>query len=88
MAKGAPGQHTRKGISLMEAVQRFGDETGAEAWFVARRWPDGIACVVCGSLNVGVRKTSRRPTPTYHCNDCKKDFTVKTGTVMHDSKLP
>ena len=24
----------------------------------------------------------------YHCNDCKKDFTVKTGTVMHDSKLP
>ena len=72
----------------MEAVQRFGDEAGAEAWFVARRWPDGIACVVCGSLNVGVRKTSRRPTPTYHCNDCKKDFTVKTETVMHDSKLP
>ena len=79
----------RKGISLVQAVQRFSDETESEAWFVDRRWPNGIACVSCGSLTIHTRKsTARRKTPLYHCNDCKKDFTVKTGTIMHDSKLP
>lgn len=87
MAKSAPGKSYRKGISLVEAVNRFGDEAEAEAWFVARRWPDGIRCVRCESDNVGKRK-SKRLTPLYHCNACKKDFTVKTGTIMHDSKLP
>ena len=87
MAKSAPGQAHRKGISLIEAVQKFGDDATAEAWFVARRWPNGIACVECGSLNIAPRQNGRK-TPTYHCNDCKKDFTVKTGTIMHDSKLP
>ena len=85
--KNGPGKSYRKGISLLEAAQRFNTEEQAEAWFVARRWPNGIACPECGSLNAHVRNT-KRLTPTYHCNDCKKDFTVKTGTIMQDSKLP
>ena len=28
MARSAPGKHTRKGISLVEAAMRFGDEAG------------------------------------------------------------
>lgn len=61
----------------------------AEKWFVARRWPNGVLCVVCESTNIKTRKTdARRKTPVYHCNDCKKDFTVKTGPIMHDSRLP
>ena len=83
----APGKAHRKGITLMEAAELFNTEEKAEAWFVTRRWPNGIACSECGSLNVHTR-TNGRKTPTYHCNDCKKDFTVKTGTIMHDSKLP
>ena len=71
----------------MEAAQLFSTEEQAEAWFVARRWPNGIACPECGSISVHTRSNGRK-TPTYHCNDCKKDFTVKTGTIMHDSKLP
>ena len=82
----APGKAHRKGITLMEAAQPFSTEERAEAWFVARRWPNGIACPECGSVNVHTRSNGRK-TPTYHCNDCKKDFTVKTGTIMHDSKL-
>ena len=89
MAHNAPGQHYRKGITLVEAVQKFGDDAAAEAWFVERRWPNGIRCVECDSDRIHTRKpTARRKTPTYHCNDCKKDFTVKTGTIMHDSRLP
>ena len=89
MAQNAPGKHYRKGISLIEAVQKFGDDATAEVWFVGRRWPDGIHCIKCDGDRIHTRKpTARRKTPTYHCNDCNKDFTVKTGTIMHDSRLP
>ncbi len=83
----APGKHYRKGISLIKAVQEFGDETKAEAWLVSQRWPDGITCPYCNSEAVSPRKTSRQ-TPQYRCRDCRKDFTVKTDSIMQDSKLP
>ncbi len=81
-----PGKAHRKGLSLVRAVKKFSDETKAEAWFVERRWPDGIECPYCDGENVSPRK-SKRVTPVYRCNPCKRDFTVKTGTIMHDSKL-
>lgn len=82
-----PGKYNRKGISLIEAVQKFGDEETAEKWFVERRWSNGIICPKCNSDKIKPRRTARK-TPVYHCNSCKFDFTVKTGTIMHDSKLP
>lgn len=85
-ARNAPGQHYRKGISLIEAVQKFGDDASAEAWFVSRRWPDGIRCPYCESDRITNRKGTRQ-TPQCHCNACQKNFTVKTGTIMHDSRL-
>ena len=86
MAKGGPGKSYRKGISLIEAVEKFGNEEAAHEWFVERRWPDGVRCPDCDSENVKMRNTKRK-TPVYHCNACKYDFTVKSGTIMHDSKL-
>lgn len=85
-AKNAPGKHYRKGISLIEAVKQFGDDAQAEAWFVARPWPDRIHCPYCDSDAI-TNRTSKRKTPEYHCNGCQSNFTVKTGTIMHDSKL-
>ena len=86
MAK-APGKHYREGIGLVAAMRRFGDDAKAEQWLVASRWPDGIRCVYCDSDAITERKTSRK-TPQYHCKACGGNFTVKTGTIMHDSKLP
>ena len=83
----APGKSYRKGISLIQAVQEFGDDAKAEAWLIEQRWPDGMHCPYCDSESVSPRKTSRQ-TPQYRCRDCRKDFTVKTGTIMQDSKLP
>ena len=85
-AKNAPGKHYRKGISLIEALNRFGDDEKANAWFVEQRWPDGMACVYCESPKVG-RRNSKRKTPVYRCYSCRKDFTVKVGTVMEGSNL-
>ena len=84
--KSAPGKSYRKGISLKAALQSFGDDAKAEAWFIERRWPEGIQCVYCESKRISDKKSNRK-TPQHHCKDCGKDFTVKTGTIMQDSKL-
>ena len=81
----APGRHYREGISLIEFFDLFPTEETAEAWFVQQRWPNGIACPKCGSLSIVARK-NRKPLP-WRCKDCRKDFSVKTGSLMESSKL-
>ena len=85
MALKAPGKHYRKGISLIQAVQQFSDEEAVEGMFIEARWPNGMACPKCGSVNIKARPT-RKPQP-FRCNDCRGDFSVKTGTVMEGSNL-
>ena len=84
--KQGPGKAHRKGITLMDAVQKFGTEEAADDWFVSRRWPSGIRCGHCNSDAVTVR-ANRKPMP-YHCRTCRKYFSVRTGTVLQKSKLP
>jgi len=48
------------------------------------RWPKGVKCVYCESKKLGERNADYR----YHCKDCQKSFSVKTKTVLHDSRLP
>ena len=86
MAQSGPGKHFRTGLSLIQAVEKFADPTFTEQWFVDQRWPAGIACPECGSVDIQHR-TNRKPQP-FRCNDCRKDFSVKTSTIMHSSKLP
>ena len=81
----APGRSDRMGISLVELLAMFPDDETAEQWFIGQRWPDGVRCPDCGSANIQARET-RKPQP-YRCRDCRKDFSAKTGTLMHASKL-
>ncbi len=85
MGNKAPGKSHRKGISLLQLIRIFPDDATAEAWFVKQRWPQGVHCPFCDSDNIQERPT-RKPQP-YRCRECRKDFSVKTGTLMHDSKL-
>ena len=84
MAK-APGRNERQGISLVDLARTYPDDDTAEAWFVSRRWPGGVRCPDCDSDSIQERP-NRKPQP-YRCRGCLKDFSVKTGTVMHGSKL-
>ena len=79
-----PGKHFRKGISLAGLFELFPDDEAAEEWFVASRWPDGIRCAYCDSDNV---QASTHPQMPYHCRNCRRQFSAKTNTVMHKSKL-
>ena len=85
MVQQAPGKHYRSGISLIEIFRIFPNDATAEAWFVEQRWSDGVCCVHCGSINVQTGATHK--TMPYRCRDCRKRFSIKTGTVMQSSKL-
>ena len=81
----APGRADRNGISLPEFFRRFPDDESAEAWVEQVRWPNGLACVHCGSVRVS-RVKSRKPMP-FRCKDCRRHFSVKYGTIMQGSPL-
>ena len=85
MAK-TPGKGYRKGITLIDVVMMFDTEEKAEDWFIAQRWTDAVQCAHCESFNVS-DKPGRKP-QRFHCRDCRKYFSVKTGTVLHSSNIP
>ena len=86
MIMSGPGKSYRKGITLIDAVKKFDTEEKAETWFFEQRWPSGVACPFCGTLNIAV-VASRKPQP-FRCREkeCRKSFSVKTGTLLHSSK--
>ncbi len=86
MAHKAPGKHYRKGMTIIEAVREFADEDKVERMFVEARWPNGVTCPFCGSDSITTR-ANRIPAP-FRCKTCRKDFSVKTNTVMHSSNIP
>ena len=83
----APGKHYRKGISLHGVFRLFPNDEIAEKRFVNKRWPAGVACPHCGSMNV--QTGARHKTMPYRCREkeCARRFSAKTGTVMEGSKL-
>lgn len=85
--KKAPGKSFREGVSLLKIMKMFPDDATAEKWFIETRWPNGANCPKCGSVNVVERKTKDGKPRAYRCRDCRKDFSVKTGTLMHNSPL-
>lgn len=88
MAHKAPGKAHRKGISVMQVAAMFATEEQAVQWFEDWHWPTGeMACMRCGSVEGAYRVASGKPMP-YRCRDCKRYFSLKTGTAMEDSKLP
>lgn len=83
----APGKAHREGISVMQVADMFATEAKAVEWFEFWNWPTGdLTCIRCGSDDA-YRVKSGKPMP-YRCRECKRYFSLKTGTVMEDSKLP
>ena len=79
------GKAFRKGISLVDLMDMFPNDEVAEDWFIQTRWTNGVACPKCGSTDINDH--ANHPTMPFHCRDCRKFFSAKTGTVMHGSKL-
>ncbi len=72
-------------ISAFDFFKRFPDENSAAKYLESRRWKDGITCPHCGSKH-NHRLVSR---PIVHqCGDCRKQFTVRVGTIFERSHIP
>jgi transposase-like protein len=71
-------------ISTFELFELFPDQESARTYIEEQLWPDGPKCPVCG---LGERITARKE-GFYRCNQCKEDFTVRTGTIFERSHVP
>lgn len=63
----------------------FPTEDAARQWFEAIVWPTDRYCPRCASVDTHECSHAKMP---YRCRDCRKYFSVKTGTVMAGSPLP
>jgi transposase-like protein len=59
-------------------------EAQCRAYLEEQRWPEGVLCLRCSSREIG-RLASRR---RFYCRNCRYQFSVTSGTVMHNSHLP
>jgi transposase-like protein len=78
----------------------FHDEADAFAKVESILWPDGPVCPHCGALDriyalKGVRSKPSKKHPKgverhglKKCGDCRKQFTVRVGTIFEDSHAP
>lgn len=73
-------------VSLYQFFNRFPDENAARLYFEQNRWAGEVSCPHCGSLSVAEVK-NHKPMP-YRCRDCRQHFSVRTGTVLAESRLP
>jgi transposase-like protein len=76
--------------SVFDAPQ-FKTEEGAFAYVEAHLWPSGPVCPHCGNCDQDrIRKMQGKTTRMglYKCNECRKPFTVRMGTIFESSHLP
>ncbi len=84
----APGKHFRDGITLIELFEMFPTEEAAQQWFEHERWgKSGLYCPRCGCCDSVKPVAAPQPMP-YHCGECRRYFSVRTGTLMERSKIP
>ena len=74
-------------IRLYNFFKRFPDENTSRLYFEDKRWSStGRYCPICASTNT-VECANHTPM-AYRCRDCRKHFSVRTGTVLQESRLP
>lgn len=71
-------------MPLINFIEQFPDEASCKQKFKEYRDHVGVVCSKCGSK----AHYWKRGKEQYECKSCKTRTTLKSGTVMHKSKLP
>jgi transposase-like protein len=74
----------KNNISVFEFLKQFPNEDTCEKWISNARWPRGIFCPFCNNHRIYRLETQKR----FKCGNCRKQFTVRTGSVLAESKVP
>jgi transposase-like protein len=87
--------HRRGNLQHSEIVEELpkacSDELLAVEFLETRRWGDTPCCIHCGSVAVYKmvdKDGGRSKRFLWRCRDCKKQYTVRSGTVYEDSRIP
>jgi transposase-like protein len=71
-------------VTLQQAIVYFGDPDRAFEYAKWMRWPDDkVTCPRCDSDSNSFVSTRK----LWFCKGCKKQFTVKVGTIFEDSPI-
>jgi transposase-like protein len=70
--------------TLLEATRYFSDPDVCVQFVAKMRWPDGPVCPRCDGREYSYLTTRR----LWKCKACKKQFSVKVGTIFEDSAIP
>jgi len=71
-------------ISTYEFMKRFPNETTARIYLEKKCWNGTIVCPFCGKKE---HIQTRKLEGWFRCLSCKKDFTVRTGTLFERSHV-
>src|SRR5689334_17488560 len=83
-----------QGVCTMSVLSRpyFHDEEKAFEYLESVIWADGKVCPHCGGVDritkVKANPAKRIRLGLWRCGDCKRQFTVKVGTVFEHARLP
>ncbi|MEO5950626.1 MAG: IS1595 family transposase [Candidatus Saccharimonadales bacterium] len=69
--------------SIIQFYEKFRDEQVCRDYLEQARWDGEPICPHCGSYKT-YKFTNGR---LFKCGDCKKQFTVRVGTIFEDSKI-
>ena len=71
-------------MDLLTIMDKFNNDEKCREALEKLRWPHGVACTRCGVLGA-----SELPGGIlFQCKSCRYQFSVTSGTIMHDSHLP
>lgn len=72
-------------LSLINFYRQFPSEKSCVDWMIEHRWNNEPVCPKCGNLGAYRFQNERN---LLKCKACKKQFTVKVGTIFEDSAIP
>jgi len=75
----------QKGMSEAQFEAAYGTEDLCHAALVSWRWPEGFTCPDCEGRRHCIVKRGGRI--LYQCNACRKQTSVRAGTIFASSKL-
>jgi len=75
----------QEAITLMEFMQKFGEEESCRNHLYKMRWPDGFICPKCGVKDEPFNIKSRN---LHQCKHCNHQASATAGTIMDKSRTP
>lgn len=81
-------------MNLKDLARNCDSEDAAREFIEKLRWPEGAICPHCGVLGESYRLTAKPESKSpvrpgvWKCGGCRKQFTVKVGTIFEDSHIP